>query len=214
VHSYTPLKIIQKTGVYAKSSQNNLEVNLKQNLHTFDGREDISAHMKSSFTTGLFPELSEAFNELSQANDERSAKELVTRHAVLHPLPLGSCMREVAAWGCPYRMKCQGFEKCEHFTLTDRIDEPVKIAHATEKLNNRLLEVKKLNESNTSYSTAVVKLESSLEWLESLNGSIKQRMQLKKLAPIPCGIDHSRQGEVKTLTELFALEHMLLEEDA
>ncbi|MFB0881995.1 hypothetical protein NXS14_19645 [Escherichia coli] len=119
----TPLDAVKQSGMMIFSSTKNLETNIKANLHTFDNRDDVAGFIEASLDDGLFEDIAAAFEDISKNEGPSQATEMVHRHAVLHPLKLGSCMRDVNLWGCPYRMKCQALKPCEHFTLTGRIDE-------------------------------------------------------------------------------------------
>src|SRR5690606_26878415 len=56
-------------------------------------------------------------------SDLPKADSLVERHAYLHPLQFGGCMRDVTVHDCPKRMACQSGNKCGNFTITHRKGE-------------------------------------------------------------------------------------------
>ncbi|GMB69013.1 hypothetical protein PBNK5_25290 [Pectobacterium brasiliense] len=115
----SPLDIVKQSGLMTFNRTQSLETN----LHTFDDRNDVAGFIEASSGD----DIAAAFEEISKNEGPLQASEMVQRHAVLHPLKLGSCMRDVNLWGCPYRMKCQALKPCEHFTLTGRIDEYVVV---------------------------------------------------------------------------------------
>lgn len=123
IDAHTPLDTVKQSGMMVFSSTKNLETNIKMNLHSFDNRDDVAGFIEASLDDGLFEDIAAAFEDISKNEGPSQASEMVQRHAVLLPLKLGSCMRDVNLWGCPYRMKCQALKPCEHFTLTGRIDE-------------------------------------------------------------------------------------------
>ncbi|MCV5467101.1 hypothetical protein OFM95_31585, partial [Escherichia coli] len=80
------------------NSTQSLETNIKANLHTFDDRNDVASFIEASSGDGLFEDIAAAFEEISKNEGPLQASEMVQRHAVLHPLQLGSCMRAVNLW--------------------------------------------------------------------------------------------------------------------
>ncbi len=118
-------------------------------------------------------------------------------------------MREVNLWGCPYRLKCQSIAFCEHFTLTGRIDELPNIEakiYATEKAHLKLSSViDKAPCYNAQLTEIVEKLERlkimQKEWLHHANSK-----RVTAFADILSG-DIKIEGNIRTLTQLFALEY-------
>lgn len=120
--SSTPLASIQQDGLMYFSKSLDLENNLKMNLQSFDSRNEAASYVKESFFAEYFDDIADAFNELS-GTDPKNADLLVQRHAYLHPLPFGGCMRDVASHDCPKRLACQSGYRCGNFSLTGRKGE-------------------------------------------------------------------------------------------
>lgn len=101
-----PIDSIKHDGLMYFSEKLDLENNLKMNLQTFDSKNEVASYVKESFFNEYFQDIAETFNELVK-EDNSLADSLVQRHACLHPLPFGGCMREVAVHDCPKRLACQ-----------------------------------------------------------------------------------------------------------
>lgn len=205
----TPLNVVRQTGFMVIPKNMTLENAIRTNLHTFDERSDIAGFIEDAFAEGLFEDIANAFEEIRDTEGPEQASAMVERHAVLYPLKFGSCMREVNLWGCPYRLKCQSIAFCEHFTLTGRIDELPNIEakiYATEKAHLKLSSViDKAPCYNAQLTEIVEKLERlkimQKEWLHHANSK-----RVTAFADILSG-DIKIEGNIRTLTQLFALEY-------
>lgn len=117
-----PINSIKNDGLMYFSDKLDLENNLKMNLQTFDSKNEVASYVKESFFDEYFQDIAESFNELVK-EDQSLANSLIQRHACLHPLPFGGCMREVAVHDCPKRIACQSGDQCGNFALTGRKGE-------------------------------------------------------------------------------------------
>ncbi|WP_299011893.1 hypothetical protein [uncultured Shewanella sp.] len=154
IDSNSPVSFIRNNGFIKINPEHNLETNLKTNIHTFDSREDIAKHLESAMSDTFLSDVKSAFDEFTDSSKKLEAKELIKRHATLHPLPLGSCNRNLATSGCPTRLKCQSGEYCESFELTGRIDEHSKLNALREKLQEQFKQFEWLAVEDNSYTSA------------------------------------------------------------
>ena len=205
----SPLDMVKQSGLMTFNSTQTLETNIKANLHTFDDRKDVAGFIEASSGDGLFEDIAAAFEEISKNEGPLQASEMVQRHAVLHPLKLGSCMRDVNLWGCPYRMKCQALKPCEHFTLTGRIDEYSTIAVKGRALNEASLAFEQYIAALPDNQLIQGNIEENLTHLDALSEQLRRRsnlLQVLSAQEILSG-EIKVEGEIRTLAQLFALEH-------
>lgn len=205
----SPLDMVKQSGLMTFNSTQTLETNIKANLHTFDDRNDVAGFIEASSGDGLFEDIAAAFEEISKNEGPLQASEMVQRHAVLHPLKLGSCMRDVNLWGCPYRMKCQALKPCEHFTLTGRIDEYSTIAVKGRALNEASLAFEQYIAALPDNQLIQGNIEENLTHLDALSEQLRRRsnlLQVLSAREILSG-EIKVEGEIRTLAQLFALEH-------
>ncbi|TDX20280.1 hypothetical protein EDF88_0481 [Buttiauxella sp. BIGb0552] len=211
----TPLAVMKHTGYMAVTDGLSLDNNIKANLHTFDDRDDIAGFIEASLDTGLFEDIAAAFEEINRSEGRQQASDMVQRHAVLHPMKLGSCMRDINLWGCPYRMKCQALKFCEHFTLTGRIDEYPAITakkHALQRAKNT---IEQFVTDHPDSELTQCDIEKNLLQLDVLNEQLRCRadsQQLVTAQTIMSG-EIKVEGEIRTLAQLFSLEHQKLKQD-
>ena len=214
----TPLEKVKQTGRLTFSDKLDIEKNLKANLHTFDSKDDVADYIEANLYDDLFSDLHDAFDELKSSEGDVAAKELLYRHADLHPLTLGSCIRNITLWGCPYRMKCQSGEACESFVLTGRTDEMDKILLLRETLKINLVELEKLSSTIPSYNEAVIRFRNGLTNMDKLLEKAKSALDKKVVINVyesgigMSGKDKKNIGKLETLAALFSHERKKLEE--
>ena len=208
----TPLDIVKHTGYMAVTENMVLDNNIKANLHTFDDRNDVAGFIEASFADGLFEDIAAAFEEISNNEGPEQATEMVERHAVLHPLKFGSCTRAVNLWGCPYRLKCQSMAFCEHFTLTGRIDELPNLFAKKQALLQSHSKLTQLAKHQTDYQSKLAQIEQSLQHLDDIQSQWLSRAEAQRLISTENVLsgEIKVEGEIKTLSQLFALEHKKL----
>lgn len=208
----TPLQFVKRTECLMLSEKLNLTSNLKANLHTFDNNEEKAEFIEESFSDSLFEDIAAAFQEITATDSVQEASDMVRRHAILHPLKFGSCMRQVELWGCPYRMKCQSPMYCEHFTLTGRIDELPNISKKRQVLENSRMQLIDLAQASATYQKALQAVEESIQYVENLTVQCLNRAESRQLvsARTLLGGKPDVEGKIRTLAELFALEHKML----
>lgn len=194
----SPIDDILEYGLMLFNSEKDLETNLKNNLHTFDNRNEVSNFIEQSFEDDYFEDIAKAFNEIA-ATEPDKAKELIDTHAYLHPLPFGSCMRNIAAHGCPKRLACQSGTSCVNFTVTGRMGELENL----KLTKNRLLEQAENLADNSEFMRRVKEQIQNLEHFE-------QKIMIGYSNKTPVNINSAIDTELsqpRTLAELFTLEY-------
>ncbi|MDK2649160.1 hypothetical protein QO224_22870, partial [Vibrio vulnificus] len=79
---------------------------LAQSMHTFTTAKDRTSFIVTSVdnsNSNIFGE----FDELFATMDLQEKNETVRPHSDLSPMVIGSCMRDLCKFQCPYNMKCQ-----------------------------------------------------------------------------------------------------------
>ncbi|WP_324724441.1 hypothetical protein [Lelliottia sp. JS-SCA-14] len=214
VGAVTPLDAVKQNGMMVFSSTQNLETNIKANLHTFDNRDDVAGFIEASLGDGLFEDIAAAFEEISKNEGPSQASEMVKRHAVLHPLKLGSCMRDINLWGCPYRMKCQALKSCEHFTLTGRIDEYSAVVAKGRALNEATLAFEQYTAALPDNQLMQGNIQENLAQLDALTKELRRRSNSLQVIPshVVLSGEMKVEGEIRTLAQLFALENQKIKQ--
>lgn len=204
-----PIDAIVQDGLMNFSENLDLEKNLKMNLHTFDSKNEISSFIKDSFFNDYFEDIAESFNELIQ-KDKIEADSLVNRHAILHPLPFGSCMREIAVHDCPKRLACQSGNKCGNFSLTGRKGELDALQHRLSKLLIEFESIEKIVTPDPFYEEMLEDLRQKILYLSDLKTKVLDRQN--DLTPIPVfSYSETFTKLPTTLSELFAIEQQKIE---
>ncbi|UXB11889.1 hypothetical protein GP476_10690 [Aeromonas dhakensis] len=208
----TPLDLIKNTGEISINQRLNIGNAIAQNAHTFTTREDKASFLEDIFEScslDLMAGLGEAW---SQEESKPEKNLLLNRHADLHPLDFGSCMRKLQAWSCPYSMKCQDGSACPYFTVIGRADDTVKLERKisllqqqTQELNNLLvlgtLTQAEHDELILDFSCRSKNLQRVKEGSRKIE-STKVKFNL---------IDFDLDKKPKTLATIFAVEHKKLE---
>ena len=207
-YNQTPLEKVKETGIMQFSKSLDLEKNLKSNLHTFDGRDDVAEFMKASFIDGVFDDIRESFEELKGLEGDDAASELVNRHADLYPLKFGSCTYNIALWGCSYKLKCQSGEPCNYFTLTGRVDEADKLLFIKKNLERNLYKLKKVAIEGSNHQHHINKINMMLDNINTLEVKAKEISQSRDTIDIYQPLsDSNNSRDITTLADLFALEY-------
>lgn len=204
-----PIDSIKDDGIMYFSEKLDLENNLKMNLQTFDSKNEVASYVKESFFDEYFQDIAESFNELVK-EDQSLANSLVQRHACLHPLPFGGCMREVAVHDCPKRLACQSGDQCGNFALTGRKGELEALQHTLNELLDEFAHIEQIVIHDLSYSEMLEDLRQKILYLSDLKTKALGRQN--SLTPVP--VFHYGDAITKlptTLSELFAIEQQKIE---
>jgi hypothetical protein len=204
-----PIDSIKHDGLIYFSEKLDLENNLKMNLQTFDSKNEVASYVKKSFFDEYFQDIAESFNELVK-EDQSLANSLVQRHACLHPLPFGGCMREVSVHDCPKRLACQSGDQCGNFALTGRKGELEALQHTLNELLNEFAHIEQIVVHDLSYSEMLEDLRQKILYLCDLKTKALDRQ--KNLTPIPVFPYGDAIAKLPTtLSELFAIEQQKIE---
>lgn len=205
----TPVESVKHDGLMHFSQDLDLENNLKMNLQSFDSKKEVANYIKQNPMSEYFDDIFQSFNELIK--DETHEKDkLIERHAYLHPLPFGGCMREIAVHNCPKRLSCQSGSQCGNFALTGRKGELEALHTKHQSLLNQYNELKLSLASDESYSDMLNELAQNLGFLKEL----EEKALLRQKDLIPIQIFPYSENNIKlptTLSELFAIEQKKLE---
>lgn len=204
-----PIDSIKYDGLMYFSEKLDLENNLKMNLQTFDSKNEVASYVKGSFFDEYFQDIAESFNELVK-EDQSLANSLVQRHACLHPLPFGGCMREIAVHDCPKRLACQSGDQCGNFTLTGRKGELEALQHTLNKLLDEFAHIEQIVVHDLSYSEMLEDLRQKILYLSDLKTKALDRQN--SLTPVPIFPYGDAITKLPTtLSELFAIEQQKIE---
>ncbi|HIF9221912.1 TPA: hypothetical protein ACX6QD_003431 [Photobacterium damselae] len=206
-----------------------MEHNLKQNMQTFGETTDEVAHyIAGAMSDKFLPDLKATHEKLVEQGMAVKAKELLERHAKLHPLGFGACTRDVARWGCPHAVKCQSGLPCGYFTLTGRLGEAEEASRRLVIKQAEVIELRKVAEADPNFKLALEEQEEALVVLEALEADAIETQSAKKLVDLmsddkdnPLGQIMARINEQmligktpKTLADLFFIEQKRRERDA
>lgn len=204
-----PIDSVKTDGLMYFSTQLDLENNLKMNLQSFDSKSEVANYIKKSFFDEYFEDIIQSFNELTKTN-EKDADELVQRHANLHPLPFGGCMREIAVHDCPKRIACQSGYQCGNFALTGRKGELDALQHTLNKLLDQFQHIEQILTHDFSYGEMLENLRQKILYLSDLKAKAIDRQKNLTLIPVfPYGDTITKLPT--TLSELFAIEQQKIE---
>lgn len=204
-----PINSIKNDGLMYFSDKLDLENNLKMNLQTFDSKKEVASYVKESFFDEYFQDIAESFNELVK-EDQSLANSLIQRHACLHPLPFGGCMREVAVHDCPKRIACQSGDQCGNFALTGRKGELEVLQYTLNALLNKFEQIEQIVVHDLSYSEMLEDLHQKILYLSDLKTKALDRQNsLTPIAVFPYGDAIPKLPT--TLSELFAIEQQKIE---
>ncbi|WP_255209312.1 hypothetical protein [Vibrio halioticoli] len=205
------------------------EHNLKQNMQTFgETTAEIAHYIEGAMSDKFLPDLKAAHGKLVAQGMAEKAKELLERHAKLHPLGFGGCTRDVARWGCPHAVKCQSGLPCGYFTLTGRLGEAEEASRRLAIKQTEVIELRKLAEANPNFKFALEEQEGALIVLEALKADAIETQSAKKLVDLMSDDKDNPLGRImvrineqmligktpKTLADLFFIEQKRLERDA
>ncbi|WP_348236153.1 hypothetical protein [Vibrio parahaemolyticus] len=205
------------------------EHNLKQNMQTCgETTAEVADYMAGAMSDKFLPELKAAHDKLVQQGLAGKAKELLERHAKLHPLGFGGCTRDVARWGCPHAVKCQTGLPCGYFSLTGRLGEAEEASRRLAIKQTEIIELRKLAEGDPNFKLALEEQEEALLVLEALEADAIETQSAKKLVDLMSDDKDNPLGRImarindqmligktpKTLADLFFIEQKRLERDA
>lgn len=206
-HSNSSIDIIKINGSIGINPQLGLANGIAQNMHTFSTKKDKTDFFVDIFSTELdiLKDMAEAFH----INDSKEDKLLVVeRHADLHPLDFGSCMRKLESWSCPYSAKCQVGIPCPYFTVTGRADEPHKLQKKIIQTSSQIADITELVKLGTLSQFEADEILVDLGVIsQNLNRIKRQTNQLERCKVTINLLQYDGHKKPRTLASLFALEH-------
>lgn len=209
IKSDYPIDSIKHDGLMYFSEKLDLENNLKMNLQTFDSKNEVASYIRESFFDEYFQDIAQSFNELVK-EDRSLANSLVQRHACLHPLPFGGCMRDVAVHDCPKRLACQSGDQCGNFALTGRKGELEALQHTLNELLDKFVQIEQIVIHDSSYSEMLEGLRKKILYLSDLKTKALDKQN--SLTPVPVFPYGDAITKLPTtLSELFAIEQQKIE---
>jgi len=216
----TPLAACAKNGVMLFSPTLDLDKNLKRNLHTFEGQDDVAGYLSDviNSTDPFGDEFLSDFKETLAASNSRrvlDSKDALETHAYLFPVLNGSCMRDVRKDGCPSRMKCIAGEGCSNFVVTGRQGELESLTKLRDALQISVQKTEHLATNDARYQRAFIEQKQNLQNVQ--NVLAKTYMAREQLVPIrvfpdaPNLSNPSATNRTVSLVDLFAKEQVKLE---
>ncbi|WP_274062139.1 hypothetical protein [Vibrio parahaemolyticus] len=202
----TALERIKNEGVMGVNSNLSLGNACAQTMHTHTTTQDKTSFVVDMVTnsdTEIFSE----FDELFAMMDNAEKIETASPHSDLYAMDIGSCMRTLSIFQCPYNMKCQDGSPCPYFTLTGRDDELIKIEKLKTCIKSEIAVI------NQMEMTGTMEVEEADEILENLNvrrENIKYHLGQAQIAEgekVQINLmELDNMKKPKMLSSLFALE--------
>ncbi|UPR54834.1 hypothetical protein ITG09_17960 [Vibrio cyclitrophicus] len=170
---------------------------------------DLSSHSSSD----VFAEFGELFDLIDEEemddNSSLARKETeVHPHSDLHEMNLGSCMRKLSTFSCPYNMKCQDGSPCAYFTLTGKSDEEHKVRQLGAQI---ISQISVINHMELTGELSVKECEEILGELYSRQDNIthhktqSDNLVNEKILINLVALDGNRKPRM--LSEIFAVAH-------
>ena len=203
---YTALERIKNEGVMGFNPNLAPANACAQAMHTHTTTKDKTAFvvdMVNNSDSEVFSEFDELFAMMDDTEQEATA----SPHSDLDAMDIGSCMRKLSIFQCPYNMKCQDGTPCPYFTLTGRDDELTKIEKLSAWVESEIAVVNRME------MTGDIEVDEADEILEELNirrDNIKyhlgqaQTSDSEKIKINLLELDNMKKP--KMLSSLFALE--------
>ncbi|MEZ9464968.1 hypothetical protein AB4178_25140 [Vibrio splendidus] len=209
-----PIEYIKQTGAMIFNPDLDLETNIKNNLHTLGSHEENAAYLAKNLSENFMPDLNDSYNELIDCGEQEKAQDLIETHSHLNSLPLGTCTRNLALWGCPFGAKCQAGQECAYHALTGRAGELETIVNRSISSKKHVQILFELTQNDNSYAESLAKIEASCKVLEHMK--IKSMEALSKgvvvsLIESPTKEQLAVNKRPTTLTDMFSIEQIRIE---
>ncbi|PMH43817.1 hypothetical protein BCU68_13290 [Vibrio sp. 10N.286.49.B3] len=209
-----PVEYVKKTGAMIFNPNFDLEINIKNNLHTLGSHKENTAYLAKTLSENFMPDLNDSYSELMGSEQEEKAKELLETHSHLNPFPLGICTRNLSLWGCPFGAKCQAGQECAYHNLTGRAGELETIINRSISNTKHVVTMSELTQNDSNYSESLVKVKAS--------GKVLEHMKIKSVESLSKGVIVSlvepptkKQLVVNkrpvTIADMFSIEQIRIE---
>lgn len=216
----SPVEICAQDGQMLFSNALDLEKNLKRNLHTFDGQEDVTEFLSDVINSDdpFGDEFLSDFKDSLAAKGSKTVlqtKEALETHAYLFPVLNGACMRDVRKDGCPSRLKCVAGAGCCNFVVTGRQGELDNLISLRNTLEISVKKAEALAQNDARYQRAFIEQRQNLTNIQmAVEKTYRARQQLVPVRVFPDAPNLSNFGGAKptlSLVDLFASEQVKLE---
>ncbi len=209
---HTALESIKQQAIIDLNPNLSLQNSIAQSTHSHTTQEDKTSFVVDVIEhseSNVFAEWSDVFDLL---DNEKDKTDIIKPHSDLAVMDIGSCMRKLKTFQCPYNMKCQDGSQCPYFTLTGRMDETIKIEALNERIKSEIILIQKMvmngQLSTKEYEEIVEELNLRSENILFLLNQSKvfdsEKIQINLAA-----LDNNQKP--KMLSSLFALEQRKLD---
>ncbi|MBT0118283.1 MULTISPECIES: hypothetical protein [Vibrio] len=140
----TALETVKSQAEIALNPNLTLDNSIAQSIHSHTTQKDKTSFIVDIVENSNSNVFSEWDDELELLDDDEKS-ETIQPHSDLAIMDIGSCMRKLKAFQCPYNMKCQDGSPCPYFTLTGRMDETTKIEALLERIQSEIVLIKQLH---------------------------------------------------------------------
>ncbi|ALS33047.1 hypothetical protein PTRA_a1905 [Pseudoalteromonas translucida KMM 520] len=179
-----------------------------QTLHTYTTKQD-----RTDFIEDIIDKTSsDIFSEFEDMDvTDVVKKDIISTHSDLYPLYIGSCMRKLTTFECPYNTKCQDGSYCPYFIITGREDEFDKMTALISEIHEQITVLNQLIISKyIEENTAIELIEELKGRLSNLDYQLSQSsiLESEKSKVNLASFDVFKKP--KMLSELFAVEQRKL----
>ncbi|OED54670.1 hypothetical protein BEI46_14135 [Aliivibrio fischeri] len=207
---HTALESIKQQATIDLNLNLSLQNSIAQSTHSYTTQEDKTSFVVDVIQNSkskIFAEWDDVFDLL---DDDKT--EAIKSHSDLAIMDIGSCMRKLRTFQCPFNMKCQDGSQCPYFTLTGRMDETAKIERLLERIQFEIVLIKQME------MDCEITSEECNDILEELNLRIEnisfhlnqsQVLDSEKVQINLAALDSNQKP--KMLSSLFSLEQRCLE---
>ncbi|EOX4448634.1 hypothetical protein ACSVUS_002420 [Vibrio alginolyticus] len=180
---------------------------MAQGMHTHTTVEDKTSFlidMGRNSDSEVFAEFDDLFKMMDEADMHKAAMP----HSDLYLMEIGSCMRKLYNFQCPYNLKCQDGSPCPYFTLTGREGELTKIKALAASIES---EIAVINQMKMTGEMAVNEADEILATLRLCKEYVQYHLgqsevfETEKVQINLLELDNMKKP--KMLSTLFALEH-------
>nr|WP_102360701.1 hypothetical protein [Vibrio cyclitrophicus]PMF55282.1 hypothetical protein BCV12_01950 [Vibrio cyclitrophicus] len=202
----TALETIKSQGSLGVSTKLSFDNALAQAIHThttIENKTHFITQVIDNSDSNVFSEFDDLFDMIPDSDKS----DTVRPHADLSPMSIGSCMRKLTTFQCPYNLKCNDGSPCPYFTLTGREDELPKIEQLASNIVSEIAVIKKmLTEGKLSRDESQEILEELALRQDNIRYHLRESetFEREKLQINLIELDGVRKP--KMLSTLFALE--------
>ncbi len=204
------LNAIKKNCTISVSNKLSLKSSLSQSMHTFTTVKDKVSFVLDVVRNSDADVFSE-FGQLIDFNNEVENEQVIKPHSDLSVMNIGSCMRKLSTFQCPYNLKCQDGVPCPYHTLTGREDELFKVEKLAESIDS---EISVINQIGLKGILGTEECREILEDLMIRRENVSYHLEQSKIFESESESEKinllmlDKMKKPKMLSTLFALEHL------